>query len=77
MWQTLKKIFKKKPKVAPIRTSGIMTFWYKHGCPNKLGQEIEVAMQSGKIAVFRLAKIERAWNVDWSWYDFEFVKYLN
>ena len=39
--------FSKKPKVKPIRTASIMKFWYKHGCPNKIGQQIEVQMKSG------------------------------
>ena len=68
--------FKKKVKVAPIRTASIMTFWFDHGCPNEIGQEIKVAMKSGRWAVFKLVNIEPAWNVDWSWYDFEFIKYL-
>lgn len=62
-------------RVAGFRTHGCATFWYDHGCPNRLGQEINVFMQSGRVAVFKLIKIERATDVDWNWYDFEFVRY--
>ncbi len=64
-----------EPIPPPIRTHGIATFWYHHGCPDRIGQEIKVAMTSGKTAVFRLSNIEPATGVDWSWYDFDFVRY--
>ena|GEM_PF-6977081 len=65
-----------EPIPRPIRTHGCATFWYNHGCPDRVGVEINVAMMSGKTAVFRLSKIEPATGVDWSWYDFDFVRYL-
>lgn len=75
----LKKLLKKRtesPKVQPIRTHGLAIFWYDHGCPNTVGQEIEVEMTSGKRAVFKVSKITRASGSDWNWYGFDFVKYL-
>ncbi len=60
----------------PFRTHGLAVWWYDHGCPREIGAEVEVKMQSGRTAVFRLVNVERATGVDWSWYDFEFVRYL-
>ena len=75
----LKKLLQKRPEppeILPLRTHGLATFWYNHGCPNTVGQEIEVEMISGKRAVFKVSKITRPRGVDWNWYDFDFVKYL-
>jgi hypothetical protein len=60
-----------------FRTSSIAVMWHELGCPNTLGIQVPVEMQSGKIAIYELCNIERAWNVDWSWYDFEFVRYVD
>ena len=65
-----------EPIPRPFRTHGCANFWYDHGCPDVLGTEIKVAMTSGRTAVFRLSKITPATGVDWSWYDFDFVRYL-
>lgn len=65
-----------EPIPAPFRTHGCATFWVNHGCPDEVGDEIEVAMTSGKTAVFRLSRREHATGVDWRWYDFDFVRYL-
>ena len=59
-----------------FRTHGCANFWFDHGCPRETGTEINVKMRSGRTAVFRLAKSEPALDVDWWWYDFEFVRYL-
>ena len=59
----------------PFRTNGLAAWWYDNGCPNKVGTLVREKMQSGRVAVFRLGYIERAWNCDWYWYDFEFVRY--
>jgi hypothetical protein len=59
----------------PFRTHGLASWWYDNGCPSKFGTLVREKMQSGRVAVFRLVNVERAWNCDWSWYDFEFVRY--
>jgi hypothetical protein len=65
----------KAPIPRPFRTHGCSTFWRNHGSPIVIGSQIDVKMESGKIATFRLCSEELAWNSDWSWYDFEFVRY--
>jgi hypothetical protein len=67
----------KPPVPGPIRTHGCAIFWHNHGCPKRIGDEIVVPMASGLDAVFRLSKVEPAAGVDWSWYDFDFVRYLS
>ena len=64
------------PIPRPFRTHGLATFWHDRGCPDKVGDEIKVKMVSGQTAVFKLTNIEPATGVDWSWYDFGFVRYL-
>lgn len=61
---------------APFRTHGCANFWYAHACPHDIGTEIVVRMESGRLAAFKLVKREAATGVDWYWYEFEFVRYL-
>ena len=61
----------------PFRLMGISQLWYDMGCPRKIGTEVEVAMQSGRVAVFRLVNVTSAMGVDWAWYHFDFVRYLS
>jgi len=72
----LRRFFRRRPKVEPIRTHGLAIFWYDHGCPSEYGDEITVDMRSGKKAIFKLVGIERATGCDWNWYDFDFVRYV-
>jgi hypothetical protein len=58
-----------------IRTHDIGEFYPKIGSPKKIGTLCEVNMQSGRVAIYRLANIERAGGVDWNWYDLEFLYY--
>lgn len=67
---------RKKVIPEPIVTHGLSMFWRNHGYPEKLGTEIEVKMESKKIAVYKLVKKEYAAGVDWKWYTFNFVRYL-
>ena len=60
-----------------FRTSSLSTFWFEHNCPSEIGAQIVVNMQSGKQAVYELRNIQRAPNVDWNWYDFEFIRYTS
>ena len=63
------------PIPAPITTHGLAIFWHHHGCPRHIGTEINVQMQSGQTATFRLSRVTPATGVDWSWYEFDFVRY--
>lgn len=71
----LKRIFKRKPKINPIKIAGIYNIYFKLGCPREIGSKIEVQMRSGKIGIYKLSKIESGWNVDWNWYIFNFSHY--
>jgi len=35
----------------------------------------EVDMKSGKTAIYKCIKYEKAWNVDWGWYYLKFERY--
>jgi len=59
----------------PFRTNGLAIWWYNHGCPREIGALVCDKMQSGRTAIFRLVNVERATGVDWSWYEFNFVRY--
>lgn len=59
----------------PFRTHGLATWWYNHGCPEKIGTLVEDEMKSGRIAIFELVNKERAIGTDWYWYDFKFINY--
>ena len=74
----LVRLFRRQPPTpipAPITTHGLAIFWHHHGCPRHIGTEINVQMQSGKTATFRLSRVTPATGVDWSWYEFDFVRY--
>ena len=59
----------------PFRTHGLAVWWYDHGRPCEIGALVRDKMRSGRTAIFRLVNVEGATGVDWSWYDFEFVRY--
>ena len=58
---TLKRLFYwingKKPDVHPIFITSWNDSWVRLGCPEKIGYKILARMQSGKDAVFQLAKV--------------------
>jgi len=61
--------------VLHIRTHGLAIFWHEIGAPKEIGTQVEVNMDSGRIGIYELRNIEPATGTDWSWYDFEFVRY--
>jgi len=81
-FRRIRRLFAKRAKIGrlqvdPIRTHGLAVFWRDHGSPRELGAQITVDMRSGRKAIFKLVKIERAWGCDWDFYDFDFVRYQN
>jgi hypothetical protein len=77
MKRLINRIFKNYG-IENIRTSQIMNLW-THLNPKpskvKIGESIEVPMQSGKIGIFKLIDVDWNTNTDWQWYELEFMNY--
>lgn len=58
-----------------IRTHDNAFLYQQIGKPTKIGDRVDVNMESGKTAVYELVNIERASGTSWNWYDLEFIGY--
>ena len=52
-----------------------MALWFELGCPREIGTQVEINMESKRVGIYELMNIEPAIGTDWSYYDFEFIRY--
>ena len=57
-----------------IRCSGISVMYTELREPKEIGTQVEVNMESKQVGIYVLKNIEPT-ATDWSWYDFEFLRY--